>query len=101
MVRKGQWVEIHRIMLQPPERACQVPKDTKQVPLEMFIKGFLLHDAEIGDIVNIETLTGRRVSGELVRENPGYRHDFGQPITELLEIGPKLRLLLKEGESCG
>ena len=101
MVQKGQWVESHNIILKPSERAPQVPEDTKKVPLEMFVKGFLQHDAEIGDTVEIKTLTDRKVKGKLIRENPEHGHDFGKPIRELLEIGPKLRVLLKEGEDRG
>ncbi|NPV43624.1 MAG: 2-amino-4-ketopentanoate thiolase [Firmicutes bacterium] len=99
MVQKGQWVEIHSIILKPFERAPQVPEDTGKVPLEMRVKGFLLHDAEIGETAEIETLAGRKVRGRLIRENPEHGHDFGKPVRELLEIGPKLRALLKEGEA--
>ena len=38
MVKKGTWVLIHRNILEPEERAPQVPDDTKKVPLEMWIK---------------------------------------------------------------
>ncbi|MEL7655211.1 MAG: 2-amino-4-oxopentanoate thiolase subunit OrtA, partial [Bacillota bacterium] len=59
MIKKGEWVRIHKIILQPSERAPQVPEDTKLVPLEMWDKGFLQEDANIGDEVTIETVTGR------------------------------------------
>ncbi len=42
--KKGDWVKIHSIVLQPEERAPQVPEDTKKVPLETWVKGFLLDD---------------------------------------------------------
>jgi len=101
MAKKGQWVEIHDIVLEPDERAPQAPEDTRKVPLEMFVKGFLMEDADIGDTVEIKTLTGRKVKGELIKDNPKHGHDFGEPVKELLEIGPKLRALLKEGEDRG
>ena len=41
MAKKGDWVLIHKIVLSPEERAPQVPDDTKKVPLEMWIKGYL------------------------------------------------------------
>ncbi|NYB75393.1 2-amino-4-ketopentanoate thiolase, partial [Sedimentibacter hydroxybenzoicus DSM 7310] len=44
MIKKGEWVLIHRNVLEPSERAPQVPDDTKQVPLEMWIKGYLQED---------------------------------------------------------
>jgi 2-amino-4-ketopentanoate thiolase alpha subunit len=45
---KNTWVEIGAVVLQKDERAPNLPDDTKQVPLEMRVKGFLLHDAEKG-----------------------------------------------------
>lgn len=35
---KGEWVMIHNIVLAPSERAPQVPDDTKEVPLEMWVR---------------------------------------------------------------
>ena len=96
---KGQWVKIHSIVLTPEERAPQVPDDTKKVPLEMWVKGHLLSDGEIGDLVKIKTMTGRIVEGNLFEINPTYKHSFGENIPELLEIGPKLRkILFEDGE---
>ena len=31
IIKKGSWVQIHYIVLQPSERADNVPEDTKQV----------------------------------------------------------------------
>ncbi|MDI6707166.1 MAG: 2-amino-4-oxopentanoate thiolase subunit OrtA [Bacillota bacterium] len=93
---KGQWVEVHDIILEPGQRAPQVPEDTAKVPLEMRAKGFLLDEGEIGETVRIETLTGRIISGKLSRINPEYGHSFGKPVKELLEVGPKVRDLLEE-----
>jgi hypothetical protein len=39
IIKKGSWVQIHYIVLQPSERADNVPEDTKQVPLELWVKG--------------------------------------------------------------
>lgn len=100
MIPKGTWVQIHQIVLKPEERAPQVPDDTKKVPLELRVKGFLEQDAQIGEEVTIKTLTGRRLVGELVEANPAYGHDFGKPVPTLLTIGQELReFLFEEGQS--
>ncbi len=99
-VPKGSWVQIHQIVLNPEERAPQVPDDTKQVPLELRVNGFLDQDAEIGKEVTITTLIGRKLTGYLRKENPRYEYDFGQPIPALLTIGQELRnFLFEEGRS--
>ncbi len=86
-VKKGDWVQIHYIALSPEERASHLPEDTKKVPFEVRIKGFLEDEtAEIGDIVTIKTPIGRKVKGKLEKVNPKYEHNFGEPIPELLRI---------------
>jgi len=96
---KGDWVRIYDIVLTSKERAPQVPDDTKQVPLEMWNKGFLLdEEAKIGDKVTVETYIGRIIEGELIEINPAYDHNYGKCIPELLYIGRQTRALLKEGE---
>ncbi|GAH48887.1 unnamed protein product [marine sediment metagenome] len=47
--KKGDWVQISRIILPPGKRAPQVPEETQRVPLKEMVKGFLLNDAEKGD----------------------------------------------------
>lgn len=93
-IPKDTWVEIYTIILQKGERAPQVPEDTQQVPLEMKIKGFLLHDAKIGEQVDIVTTIGRNFTGTLIEINPEYTHNFGHPIPELMHIGRELRDIL-------
>jgi hypothetical protein len=61
LVAQGTWVEIHKIALDAGERSAQVPEDTRQVPLELRVKGFLVADAALGDEAVIETPTGRRL----------------------------------------
>jgi hypothetical protein len=92
----GTWVEIHSIVLSAGERAPQVPQDTQNVPLEMRAKGFLLHAAQVGEHVEIETCAGRRVEGTLVIVNPAYTHTFGAPVAELTTIGSEVRAILRE-----
>jgi hypothetical protein len=95
-VRAGAWVEIHRVLLEPGERAARVPEDTQAVPLEMRAKGFLLQEAGAGEEVEIETAAGRRLRGTLQRENPPYAHGFGPPLPELLAIASEVRDVLRD-----
>lgn len=98
MIKKGEWVRIHKIILQPSERAPQVPEDTKKVPLEMWDKGFLQEDSQMGEEVTIETVTGRKETGRLIEVNPYYEHDFGKFVPELLAIDKQVREIVFGGE---
>jgi hypothetical protein len=89
------WVEVYTIVLPPGQRAPQVPADTQQLPLEMRVKGFLLHDATLGDEVDIVTPAGRTLRGTLSVINPAYTHTYGAPIPELSSIGSEVRMLLR------
>lgn len=100
-VSKGEWVLIHNIVLKPEERAPQVPEDTKKVPLESWVKGFLQQDAQIGEEVEVKTITGRMVKGKLVEVHPTYTHNFGKFVPELLQIGIQLKEMLAGGEVHG
>ena len=93
---KNTWVEIGGIVLQKNERAPNLPDDTKQVPLEMRVKGFLVHDAEKGGEAEIVTSSGRTVRGTLTEINPEYTHMFGRPIPELSPIAGEIRAILRE-----
>lgn len=97
-IRKGTWVQIHKILLNPEERSPNLPLETKKVPFEMRVKGFLLREAEIGDKVTIQTAIGREIEGVLVEANPRYVHNFGVPILELLQIGEELKDMLRRGK---
>lgn len=97
--KKGDWVQIHQIVLKPEDRAPQVPDDTKKVPLELWVKGIALHDAKVGTTVEIETATGRKVKGELVAVNPRYTHDFGDFVPELHKVDIQLKEILFGGDS--
>jgi len=98
MVKKGEWVRIHKIILQPSERAPQVPDDTKKCPLEMWVKGYLEADANIGDEVSVTTAAGRKETGKLLEVNHSYKHDFGEFIPELLAIDKQVREILFGGD---
>ena len=57
------WVEIRRVLLEPDERAPQLPDDTRRVPLELRVKGFLVAAARVGGPAEIVTPAGRRLRG--------------------------------------
>lgn len=98
--KKGEWVRIHRQVLSPEERAPHIPEETREHPLELWNKGFLLQDSGLpGDIVEVETIIGRTVKGRLLEINPNFDHSWGQCIPEVLQIGRQLRSLLKDEES--
>ncbi len=84
---KGTWVEIEQVVLQPAERSASLPEDTKKVPYILRVSGFLVMDANLGQQVQVRTIIGRVISGELKVINPSYRHGFGTVIPELLTIG--------------
>ena len=99
IVKKGEWVQIHNIVLKPEERTGKIPEETKKVPLELWVKGFLNEDAVIGDIVELTTITGRKASGTLVDVNPVYTHGFGDVfVPELLQVGLQVKGILKGEE---
>jgi hypothetical protein len=95
---RGAWVEIHRVVLRPGERAPQVPEETRSVPLEMRVKGFLVAPAAVGTEAEILTRSGRRLRGTLAQVNPAYTHGFGSPIPELSSVGEEVRNLIRERE---
>lgn len=90
----GDWVQIKRVVLNPGERAPQVPPDTAKVPLELRIKGFAQGEAEIGEEIAIRTLLNRTEVGTLEEVWPRHIHDFGRPIPELLTIGQEVKEFL-------
>lgn len=98
MPKKNDFVNIHNIVLNPDERAKNIPSDTSLVPLEMWVKGFLLEDASIGDKVEIKTLTGRIEKGTLIEVNPSHKHNYGDFVKEIFEIGYRLKKELYGGD---
>ena len=95
---KGDWVRIQNTVLQPHERAPQVPEDTKATPLKMWVKGFAQTEGMIGDVIEVETITGRRVSGMLQEIKPTFRHSFGECVPEILQIGIGAKKVLFGGD---
>jgi len=100
-VKPGRWVQVEATLLTPDGRAPGLPDDTSSVPLVMRVKGHLREEASLGQEVSVETAIGRIVRGRLVEVDPTYRHDFGRPVLELLQVGHNARILLKESKSRG
>ncbi|MBN2880245.1 MAG: 2-amino-4-ketopentanoate thiolase [Clostridia bacterium] len=95
--KKGDWVRIYNVVLKPEERAESLPEDTKKVPLEMWDKGFLMDEyAALGDIVEVETIIGRKISGKLLEIAPNFDINFGTGVTETMYIGRQLKELIGE-----
>ncbi|QIB67894.1 2-amino-4-ketopentanoate thiolase [Aminipila butyrica] len=98
MVKKGEWVRIHSTVLEAAERTAKLPEDTQACPLEMWTKGFLEADAEIGDEVTIKTASNRLEKGTLIEVNPYWPHSYGKFIPELVQIDKQLRDIMGGGE---
>lgn len=99
--KRGDWVEVHEVILAVGERSKDVPDDTKKVALEAWIKGWAQADAAVGDEVEIETPAGRKVKGTLTDPNPGYTHTYGPAVPELSSVLRELRDMLKGAKSSG
>lgn len=97
----GDWVEVERVLLEPADRAPGLPEATAITPLRMWIKGFARDAADVGEDVEIETMTGRLVAGRLSAIAPGYTHTFGTPPRELSAVGRDLRARLAEWREAG
>ncbi len=95
MIEAMTYVEIYRMILTPEERAPHLPIETRRVPYEMRIRGYLKNPANIGDMVEIETSSKRIERGILVQVNPFFSHHFGHYVPILTEIR---NIILKETE---
>ncbi|WP_168581563.1 2-amino-4-oxopentanoate thiolase subunit OrtA [Gephyromycinifex aptenodytis] len=87
LVAAGTWVEIQKVLLQPQERASNVPDDTRATPFVMRVRGFLDADGIVGEQVSVTSLIGRVHEGILIDASPAYEHSFGPVVPELLHIG--------------
>ena len=99
LITKNTWVQISRVILTPENRAKNIPDDTSICPLTMWVKGFLLDNANLGDEVSVKTITGRIEFGTLVQIHPTYHHNYGEFVPELLVIDQMVKNILFGGES--
>lgn len=86
MINKGTYVRIRQTVLRPEERSPNLPEETKQVPFKIWVKGYLMEDADVFDIVTVTTTLGRQVTGRLKEANPPYRHSYGDFVPEVLQV---------------
>jgi len=95
--KRGDLVQIHKIVLEPAQRPDNLPSCTRSVPYECWIKGLLIDEgANIGDAAKIQTFIGRQISGILYQVSPIYDHNFGEPQRELVSIGNEVRKQLEK-----
>jgi len=97
----GEWVEVERVLLEPADRSAALPPETASQPMLVWVTGFATGEAELGDEVTVETMTGRSVTGSLSAINPGYFHTFGNPVPELVGVARDLRARLVEYRRAG
>lgn len=91
MIAKGKFVRIKKVILNPDQRASNIPEETKKVPLIMWTKGILLEEANLGDNVKVKTLSNRVETGELVEVNHIQKVDYGSFVEELFIVGQKAK----------
>ncbi|MFN3411337.1 MAG: 2-amino-4-oxopentanoate thiolase subunit OrtA [Exilispira sp.] len=96
MAKKGEWVKIEKIILNPDERTAKIPDETKKVPYIVHICGHLIEDADIGQKATIISRIGRIHEGKLIEENPAFRHNFGDFVPQLVDINIELKKELEE-----
>lgn len=94
MIYKGSFVEIMQIVLEPEERATNLPEETKPTQLKLWAKGFLMEDCELFKRAKVKTVTGRILEGIVCETSPSYTHGFGDFIPEVMYIGTQAKALL-------
>lgn len=99
MIKKGTWVQLENVVLPAGQRAPQVPADTQDCDLLLWVKGILQKDCAMGEIAEVTTVTGRNVTGKLVDVNPKYKYDYGEFQPELLKIELQLKEVLFGGNN--
>ncbi len=97
-VKKGDWVQIENIVLPAGQRAPQVPEDTQACDLKLWVKGIAQQNGEMGDEIEVKTVTGRIAKGVLCDVNPRYIHDYGNFQPELLQVELQLKEILFGGD---
>ena len=98
VVRAGNWVELECVILPAGERAPGIPDDTARHPFAGRVRGFLVADAQEGDVAQVRTAADRVVAGNLREVMPRNPPDFGNPAPELLSAASQARARLRRIE---
>ncbi|MDF1566853.1 MAG: 2-amino-4-oxopentanoate thiolase subunit OrtA [Spirochaetaceae bacterium] len=97
MAVRGERIRIRKTVLEAEERSERIPEETRRTPMVMWVKGSLIDEnGAVGDMVTVETDTGRRVAGELLDEAPSWNHGFGIQVPELDVLARRMRRLARE-----
>ncbi|HNV44688.1 MAG: 2-amino-4-ketopentanoate thiolase [Spirochaetes bacterium] len=96
MIEKGTWVKVEKVLLKPEERTAKIPPETKKVPYVIHVCGFLKEKANIGDEATIISKVGREHTGKLIESEPSFKHNFGDFVQELVDIGCEVRKELEQ-----
>ncbi len=87
--REGDWVEVECKLLDPADRSKNLPPETAEKPLMMWVKGFALGEAAMGEELTIETITGRQVTGVALGGEPRLLHHVRRPDPGADARGPR------------
>jgi len=94
----GDWVEISKVVLEPGQRAPNLPPDTAAVPYTLRVRGFATSEAEPGAEISIVTIVGRTHTGRLEAVNPEYHLSHGESVPELVRARFELREMARHPE---
>lgn len=97
-VSKGEWVEISQVVLEPGERAPNLPSDTAAAPYTLRARGFAMSEAEAGSEISIMTFAGRTLTGKLEEVNPEFHLSHGESVPELVRIRFELKEMARKRE---
>ncbi len=87
--REGDWVEVECKLLDPADRSKNLPPETAEKPLMMWVKGFALGAAAEREELTIETITGRKVTGAALCREPRLLHHLRRPDPGADARGPR------------
>lgn len=86
------WTEIEWVVLEPSERSDAIPSETRRTAYVARVRG-MASAPRLDALVEVETVTGRRLRGKVVAINPGYSHTFGSPQPEWIRMRDAVRSL--------
>jgi hypothetical protein len=89
------WTEVEFLILKPGDRNAALPSDTASTPYIGRVRG-MGAESELGAVVEVTTVVGRRLRGTVVETNPGYTHTFGHPLPEWIRMRDGIRRELSE-----